>query len=173
MAQAADLAVEYRFDPAKGPFDTPASAIQIRHPGRGDFPRQLGPEPDLGFARFGRGGEDQPNALLLPQFIRRQADGLDLPQAGVAGSGVFPYTFLLQLRRTAGFAHDEARLGLLPALQQSAGTEMAVCNPQLARASARHQGGRCRALAFVGVLAGDEVRDPTRIGIVHHQGRAR
>ena len=42
---------------------------------------------------------------------------------------------------------------------------MAVCNPQLAGASARHQGGRCRALAFVGVLTGDDVRGQGGVGI--------
>lgn len=67
-------------------------------------------------------------------------------------------------------AHDEGRLRLLPALQQSAGTKIAVSQPQLARLGTRHQRPRHGTLALVRILARHNVRDQGLVGVVDHQG---
>ena len=53
MAEAADLAVQHAFQALKHAFDAPAPAIRRGHLGSADPGRQVGPQPDRGFAIFG------------------------------------------------------------------------------------------------------------------------
>jgi site-specific DNA recombinase len=149
-------------------FDAPAPAVELGDLSRVDPLGQVAPQPDHALARLGRRVQGELDAP--PGFGRPgQLDPLLAHRTSLAAAAGAPGSLCRQLRMAAMLAHQEAGLRRLPAQQDRSRAELPISDPQLPRPSAVQQVGDGRALALVGVLAGQDVGDQPAVRVVDHQ----
>src|SRR4051794_26135400 len=168
MTEAAELAVQRRFEPLEHALHAPPSAVELGDLSRVDPLRQVAPQPDHALARLGRRVQSELDAP--PGFERPgQLDPLLAHRTGLAAAAGAPGSLYRQLRVAAMLAHQEAGLRGLPAQQNRSRAELPIGNPQLLRLSAVQQVSYGRALALVRDVAGWNVGDQPAIWVVDHQ----